>query len=122
VLSEVALAALRCGGTLHLVQLPATLLLARHARAARAADALPGLLRRVLGVLAGGIVLLVFGGFVLCWAMPAPVLNEAFGVMFAAGWAAFWFYRLLVQCFVYGPWVNTRHRCAAGTSTVEGSR
>jgi hypothetical protein len=104
--------ALRLGGTLHLVQLPSMAVLAIALRRHRLLDSLPPLLKRVLFVLAGGVVLAVLAGSSLCWLLPGPALSQPFGITFAISWSLFWAYRLWVQCFVYAPHVPLEQRWA----------
>jgi hypothetical protein len=104
--------ALRVGGVLHFVQLPAMVGLWFTVQRYRLREQVPEVLQRILGVLGGGIVLAVAAGGVLALSVDPVMLSGCFGCCFAASWAVFWAYRLLAQLFVYGPVVPTRGRFA----------
>ena len=100
---EAGVLALRVGGVLHFVQLPAMWALWRVVQRYRLDAQVPEALRRILGVLGGGIVLAVFSGGVLALLLAPQALACGFGFGFTLSWALFWAYRLAAQVFVYGP-------------------
>lgn len=104
------LLALRVGGALHFVQLPAMVGLWFTVERLRLRQQIPAALQRILGVLAGGIVLAVASGGVLALALDAKTLSSSFGRCFALSWSLFWAYRLAAQVFVYGPALPARAR------------
>jgi hypothetical protein len=104
--------ALRVGGALHFVQIPAMIALAGTIRRYRLDASVPLPLRRILVVLGGGIVLAVLGGGILALQLRAADLNTGFGMTFVTSWAVFWVYRLAAQLFIYGPLIPQEGRWA----------
>jgi hypothetical protein len=102
--------ALRVGGILHFVQVPAMVGLWFTIQRYRLQEQLSATLQRILGVLGGGIVLAVGAGGVLSLTLDPSVLCSSFGVCFAVSWSLFWAYRLAAQVFVYGPVIPLRAR------------
>jgi hypothetical protein len=122
---ELGLIALRVGGALHFVQIPAMLALGAIVRQRRLAAQVPEPVQRILAVLGGGIVLLVLPGGVASSLLPATLLRTPFGVGYLATWCIFWAYRLLAQVLVYGPMVPSNsvgaHRFLTGVFVVKTS-
>lgn len=109
---ETGVLALRLGGALHFVQLPAMWALWRAVQRYRLDVQVPEALRRILGVLGGGIVLAVFSGGVLALLLTPETFAGGFGFGFTLSWALFWAYRLTAQVFVYGPVIPLAGRWA----------
>jgi hypothetical protein len=104
--------ALRVGGALHFVQIPAMIALAGTIKRYQLDARVPAPLRKILVVLGGGIVLSVLAGGVLALQLRAEDLTTAFGLTFVASWAVFWAYRLAAQLFIYGPLIPQGGRWA----------
>lgn len=102
-MNDYAIQAVRLGGALHFVQIPAMIGLLRTAWRLRLDRQIPATLLRILMVLGGGIVLAVASGGLLALLMDPTTLSSRLGVAFVTSWALFWVYRMLAQVFVYGP-------------------
>ncbi len=95
--------AVRIGGALHFVQLPAMAGLWFTIQRHRLREHVPAPLQRILLVLGGGIVLAVASGGILAVNLDRNLLTSWFGFGFTLSWSVFWAYRLAAQLFVYGP-------------------
>lgn len=122
---EVGLIALRVGGALHFVQIPAMIALAVIVRQRRLSAQVPEPVRRILAVLGGGIVLLVVPGGVASSLLPVALLRGPFGAAYLATWCIFWAYRLGAQVLVYGPLIPSNgvgaHRLLTGVFVAKTS-